>query len=118
MLPQVYQALFNDAAVSAIVANRIYRHANAPQSVSKPYIVWSLVGGFAENQLSDVPDIDLLPIQIDCYHQTDVGIVDLAKAVRDAIEPLAHMINIPINERDEETKLYRISIEFDWWLSR
>jgi len=118
MLPQVYQALFNNGTVNAIVSNRIYRHGNAPQGVGKPYIVWSLISGVPENTLSETPNIDRLPIQVDCYHQTDVGIVDLAKAVRDAIEPLAHMTNIPINLRETDTKLYRITLEFDWWLNR
>lgn len=118
MLPPVYQILTSNSAVNAIVANRIYRHSNAPQGVTKPYIAWGLVSGIPENNLSDLPNIDRLPIQVDCYHQTDVGIEELAKAVRDAIEPLAHMTNIPINEREQDTKLYRITLEFDWWLDR
>jgi hypothetical protein len=118
MLPQVFQALFNNVAVNAIVQNRIYRHDSAPQGGLKPYITWGLISGVPENTLSELPKIDRLPIQVDCYHQTDAGIVELAQAVRDAIEPLAHMTNIPINTREEDTKLYRITLEFEWWLYR
>lgn len=118
MLPPVFQTLTNNSPVNAIVADRIYRHSNAPQGVNKPYITWGIISGVPENSLSDIPDIDRLPIQVDCYHQTDAGIEELAIAVRNAIEPIAHMTNIPINERETETKLYRITLEFDWWLKR
>lgn len=46
------------------------------------------------------------------------GLIDLAKAVRDAIEPYAHMVAIPFNSRDTETRLYRMTLQFDWWHHR
>jgi hypothetical protein len=77
-----------------------------------------MIGNVPQNTMSEVPQIDAVSIQIDCYHQSPTGVIDLATAVRNAIEPYAHITNIPINERDAETKLYRIAIDIDWWYSR
>lgn len=118
MLPPVYTALKEDTSVSAIVGNRIYRHGNAPQDVTRPYVTWFLVTGTPENTLCDRPDVDRMTLQIDCWHQTDAGIELLADSVRDALEPFGHVTGIVINERDQETKLYRIGIQMDWWLNR
>jgi hypothetical protein len=57
-------------------------------------------------------------VQIDCWHATSAGVVQLATAVRDAIEPHAHITGYPINAKDTETQRYRIGLQLDWWLSR
>ncbi len=118
MLPPIYTTLHNNNAVSTIVSNRIYRHGNAPQDTTKPYVTWNLINDDPENNLSDLPPVDRCTIQVDCWHQTDAGIETLAIAVRDAIEPHAHMTGIPIDNREIETKLFRISLQFDWFLDR
>lgn len=118
MLPPVAQTLSDSSALVALVGNRIYRHDRAPQKPDRPYVTWYLLSGEPTNTLSEVPGIDRLTIHIDCWHTEDRGIVALATAVRDAIEPYAHCTVIPINEREAETKLYRISLQFDWWLNR
>ena len=120
MIPPLYAALAAAPAVTAIVGSppRAYRHGSAPQDTTRPYITWFLLAGVPENELSDVPGIDRCTLQVDCWHQTDAGIEALAVAVRDAVEPLAHCTAVPINTREAETKLYRIALQFDWWLSR
>jgi hypothetical protein len=121
MLPPVLQTLKASAAVKAIVGTnppRIYRHGSAPQDASNPYLTWFVVTGTPENTLSELPLVDRVGVQIDCWHQTDAGVVALAEAVRDAIEPVAHMTAMPVNLREPETKLYRIALQFDWWLDR
>jgi len=127
MFPPVFQTLKASADVTNIVGTnppRIYRHGSAPQrdvndnTPLQPYVTWMVVTGTPENQLSDVPLIDRVTVQVDCWHPTDKGIVPFAQAVRDAIEPTAHMTAMPVDERDPETKLYRIALEFDWFLDR
>jgi len=122
MLPPVFQTLKASAAVKNIVGTnppRIYRHGAAPQDADKPYITWALAGASPENQLSGLPPIDAMIVQVDCWHQTDAGIEALAQAARDAIEPFAHLTGIPINQREiSSTKLYRIALQFDWWHHR
>jgi len=120
MLPTVYAWLKASTAVKAIIGNtpRAYRHGEAPQDTTKPYVTWQIVSGSPENNLSESPPIDRITIQVDCWHLTDAGVESLAEAVRDAIEPHGHMTGIPINLRETETKLYRIGLQFDCWQSR
>jgi hypothetical protein len=126
-LPPVFQALKASTAVKAIVGTnppRIYRHGAAPQvpngqPITDPFITWALAGATPENQLSGLPPIDAMIVQVNCWHTTDAGIELLAAAARDAIEPFAHLTGIPINQRElGATKLYRISLQFDWWHHR
>jgi hypothetical protein len=118
LLPPIFALLKAAPAVVAIVAAKIYRHGIAPQGTVAPYIVWSVISGVPENNLSDAPPIDRMTIQVDCYHATDAGIETLATAVRDAIEPAAHMTSMPINQRETDTQLYRIGLQFDYFLAR
>lgn len=126
MLPPVFQTLKLSEAVKAIVGTnppRIYRHGSAPQRpdglpLEQPYITWFAVTTSPDNTLSELPASDRIPIQIDCWHQTDAGIEALALAARDAIEPYAHMTGTPFDGREPETKLFRIALTFDWILYR
>ena len=115
MLPPIYTWLKASNAVKNIIGTtpRAYRHGDAPQDTTKPYVTWALVGGVPDNELSSVPVSDRYTIQVDCWHNTDKGVEDLAEAVRDAVESHAHMTSMPINGRDAETKLYRIALQFD-----
>jgi hypothetical protein len=38
--------------------------------------------------------------------------------VRNAIEPYAHMTGAPIDQRDADTKLWRMALQVDWWMPR
>lgn len=118
MLPPVFQTLKASAAVKDIVGTnppRIYRHGAAPQNTDKPYITWQLISGVPENNLSDLPPVDRQSVQVDCWHQTDSGIETLADAVRDAIEPVAHMTAAITDLREPETRIFRISLAFDFF---
>lgn len=121
MLPAVFQTLKASAAVKAIVGStnpRIYRFGSAPQDIPAPYVTWFLVVGVPENNLSDPPPLDVMSVQIDCWHQSDVGCDALADAVRDAMELVCHMTAIVVNLRETETKLYRIGMQFDVFTGR
>ena len=119
MLPPIFHWL-KTAQVQAIIGTppRAYRHGSAPQDTTRPYVTWQLISGIPDNTLSELPKVDRLSVQVDCWHQTDTGIEQLATAVRDAIEPYAHMTGIVINLREPETKLYRIGLQFDIWQGR
>jgi hypothetical protein len=120
MLPPIFQTLKSAGAVTAILGAtpKVYRHGSAPQDVVAPYVTWSVIAGVPENNLSSTPQIDRLPVQVDCWHTTDTGIEALAVAVRNALEGVCHMTGILLDEREPETKLYRISLQFDYWLPR
>ena len=120
MLPLIYSWLKAAPAVTAILgaAPKVYRHGSAPQGAVAPYVTWSVISDAPENNLSELPPVDRVTVQVDCYHTTDPGIEQLATAVRNAIEPHAHMTGMPINEREPETQLYRIALQFDCFLYR
>ncbi len=113
MLPLVYPVLTGDAAVGALVGTRVYRHGTAPQDVTAPYVTWSAPAGLAENAFEGA-QADVWRIQVDCWSDGDAQVEALAHAVRAAIEPHAHLGSYIANERDFETKRYRIGMIFDW----
>ena len=119
MFPPVNQVLKAAPAVYALIGDRVYRHGAAVQGAALPYVTWFLVSGDPELNLSENPLVDKCTIQVDCFDPTDSGIEALAKAVRDAIEPHACLVSVPIDDRDSPaTKLYRVALQFDWWLNR
>lgn len=118
MLPPLYAVLMDSTAVTDIIGTRCYPFGEAVQDTDKPYVVWQIIAGLPDNNLSDAPSIDSLSIQVDCYHQSPTGINTLAVAVRSALENVAHITGYPVNEREPDTKLYRIALELDWWYSR
>lgn len=118
MLPNVYQTLRENSTVQSIVGTRIYRHGSAPQNVEKPYITWVLASGMPENNISSTPCFDKDMVQIDCWSETDEGIETLAYAVRQALDSKLIVNRIMINTRENDTKLYRMSLEADFIVSR
>lgn len=125
MLPVVFPLLSAAGAVTAIIGTnpvRAYRHGYAPQNVVAPYVTWAVISSVPQNALDEVPRVDAASVQIDCWSVNtgtgSTGIETLAKAVRDAIEPHAHMVSGPTDSRDAETGRYRISFTFDFWQSR
>lgn len=120
MVPPIFQLLKASPAVTAILgANpKVYAHGEAPQGTKAPYVAWFCIDVAPEHTLDAVPDMDRVPVQLDCYHADDAGAEGLARAVRDAIEPNACMTGRPIDGRDPATKFYRIALQFDFLLAR
>lgn len=120
MLPKIYMALMNDAAVVALIGNRAYRHGRAPQNVSYPYVTWNIPGGDATLPFTQT-DADQFRVQVDCWSNTDSGangVENLAKTVRTALESYAHLVAYTNDERDPETQAFRFGFAFDWWYPR
>jgi hypothetical protein len=125
MLPRVFQLLKASSAVKNIVGTnppRIYRHGSAPQrpenATPEPYITWQLIAGVPENNLSDPPPVDRMSVQVDCWHPTDPGIEVLAAAARDALEVAGYMTSMLVDLREQETQLYRMSLQVDFFNGR
>ena len=120
MLPPVYATLAADSGILDLLGDppRISRHGRAPQDSARPYVTWGLVVGVPENTLSEAPGIDRCTVQVDCWSLDSSDAVELAQAVRDVIEPEAHMTAVIVDEREAGTKLYHIAMQFDWFLSR
>jgi hypothetical protein len=125
MLPPVFAPLKTSAAVKAIVGTnppRIYAHGDAPPHDERvaqvPYITWQVISSAPENQLSGTPTTDHDIVQINCWHPTAQGVRLLAIAARDACEPVAHQTGMPVDQRDVETRLFWIALQFDWFDDR
>lgn len=118
MIPPVFATLSAATPVTNIVGDRIYRHGDGVQDVPRPYVTFYVLIA-PENTLSELPAIDKVSVTVDCWSPSDAEVEALATAVRDAIEPLAHMVNTLIDNRDRQnTKLYRMTLQFDWWNPR
>ena len=110
-----------DPAVTALLGTspvRLFPFGMAPAGVAKPYAVWQQVGGSPENYLMGVPDIDSVTLQVDVYATTTSSAKAVAAALRDAIEPVAHVVAWRGESLDAETGNYRVSFDVDWWQGR
>ncbi|WP_028627656.1 tail completion protein gp17 [Metapseudomonas resinovorans] len=121
MFAPLFQVCAADAAVQVALGNnpvRLYPFGEAPQNVARPYAAWQGIGGAPENFLSQRPDIDRFAIQVDVYADTATAARNAAKALRDAIEPHAHITRWGGESRDPVTNHYRVSFDVDWWTPR
>lgn len=121
MRPPVPEYLLASTEVAALVGTnpvRIFRDV-APQDTARPYVVWSVIFGAAENYLAQRPGIDNFRVQIDCWGDDEAQVEDLARAVRDALEG-QRVVMIGINSAlpDFETSLRRYSFDWSFWVDR
>lgn len=123
MFAPIYKTL-NTAAVQTIVGNppRIYSSGHAPQGVVAPYITWFVVATDPYEQLSGVPDGDNDAVQIDCWagpaDDQELVCVNLARAVRDALEAAGQSCRVAVNHREDDTRLFRVGLQVDFIHSR
>lgn len=121
MTPAVFAMLKDDAGVAAQFgagAARVYVPGDVPEGATTPYASWQTISGTAENYLSERPDMDAFRVQFDVYASTRPAAKVAAEALRDALEPHGHQISFNLDERDDTTKLYRMSFDFEFWQSR
>lgn len=125
MLPNLFP-IFRDAPeITDIIGTspvRFYRHGEAPQNVTAPYVTHLAVDVVPELILQGTPPIDSCRVQISCWSDNSgtgsSGIVTLATAVRDAIEQYHHVLVMRDMGRDFETQRYRIDLDVSVWLHR
>ncbi|WP_129937637.1 tail completion protein gp17 [Escherichia coli] len=97
---------------------RIYPFGIQDDNVVYPYVVWQNITGSPENYIAQRPDADFFTLQVDAYADTVDEVIAVATALRDAIEPHAHITRWGGQERDQETKRYRYSFDVDWIVNR
>lgn len=122
MIPDVRAILAASSPLVAIVGDKIYRTAAAETAagtpVPPPYVVWSIVAAIPENNLSELPDTDNARIQIDCYSDSQPQARAMAQATQAAIEAVTHVIFGPTETKEDDTKLWRWSMDASFWNSR
>lgn len=124
MNPPVFALLTADATVLALLSATgspstapVFDSGYAPEGVST-YVVWAIVSGVPENYVGDRPDLDAVRVQIDTWAPTRPACLALAQAVQFALETESHQVSLNLDERDELTRLHRLSMDFEFWLSR
>lgn len=120
MIPPIYPVCAASAAVQAELGNppNLWPFGEAPEGVTDPYAVWQVITGAPENYINQVPDMDSYSLQVDVYGKTGESVTDVAKALRDAIEPHAHITSWGGQSKDPETKRYRYTFSVDWYKPR
>jgi hypothetical protein len=122
--PPIYPAVASSPACVALLKSgtgpiRFYQFGiNEEQPQTYPYAVWQRVGGLPENYLGQTPDIDSFTVQVDVYAKSADQARTVATALRDAIEPVAHVTGWFGESRDPDTKNYRFTFQTDWWTPR
>jgi hypothetical protein len=117
VVPPVQSTLLAAAAVTAIVGQRVYQSI-APQDITQPYVVWSVVTSAPGNNLSETPEYDDQRVQIDCWSTNQSQARQLGQAVRDAIEVYTHIVYGPWNDYEPDTKLHRWSMDAEYFQDR
>lgn len=121
MYPPVFAVCYAANPVKALLGTapmRLFLFGEAEQGTQKPYAVWQVISGVPENFLNQAPDTDSFTIQIDIYADTAASARNVAAALRNAIEPHAHVSAWRGESRDPETKDYRFLFEIDWIVQR
>lgn len=121
MIPPVFDILKASTAVKALVGNnpvRVFPFGSAPQNVTRPYATYSVFNGQPENYLDQVPDIDNMGTQIDVWADSVSSCEAVSVAIRNALEPSAHMTSFSGNDRDPETRLFHCRMDFDFFEGR
>jgi hypothetical protein len=121
MYPLIFDTIKVSGSVTTLLGAspvKFYQFGVAPQDVAIPYAVWQIVGGSPENYLGDNPDIDSYLIQIDVYAAAATSARAIAEALRNAIQPVAHITAWRGESRDPDTTHYSYSFDVDWFQSR
>lgn len=114
MAPNIFPAISSSVSVTSLIGTspvRFFPFGDAPQNSQLPYVVWQTVSGSPENFLGDLPDLDSYTIQVDVYAANAQSARDVAEAIRDAIEPIAHVVGWNGESRDPDTRNYRYSFD-------
>jgi hypothetical protein len=122
MTPAIFAIVAASPACVALIGAppqmRFYSFAEATQLAKRPYAVWQMVTSVPANYLGRLPDTDDARIQVDIYADTQAAADALALAIRDAIEPHAHMIDASDRARDPVTRAYGYLLEFEFFTPR
>lgn len=119
MLPNVFPVL-NTPEIRSYVGSpaRIYDFGSAPHDVAKPYITFWNVSGNPYDQISGAPCSDFDTVQIDIYAGPQEGgraqVRELARLVQSALDNAGIANRLIIQSRDNETRLFRVSLEADF----
>jgi hypothetical protein len=122
MTPPIFSIVAAWPACTALLGTppkmRFFEFGEADQGSAQPYAVWQLITGTPANYLGQLPDNDDTRIQVDVYASQPLVARALAIAIRDAIEPHAHMVNYAQRARDATTRNFGFLMDFEFFTPR
>ena len=121
MIPVLFTILNSSSSVKALLGSdplRVFPWGEAPPAVTRPYATYAVFSGNPQNTLGDVPEVDIDGTQINVWGDTGTSTDAAARAIRDALEPHAHMISYESASRDKETGRYNSLMSFDFFTER
>jgi hypothetical protein len=102
--------------LAALVSGRCYP-LTAPDPVTKPYIIYSVISDVQENGIGGFAGISNQRMQVDAYATSYGAVKTLAASIKTAMSTAA-FTNIHLSSQDlheSDTQLYRISMDFSIW---
>lgn len=120
MTPTIFQIISATTSVTDLLGTnpvRFFPWDQAPEKSGKPYATYTYQG-LPENTMDKVPQIDDFDTQVDVWAQTGAECLNVAIAIRDVVEPLAHMTSFGQALREPGTELYRLRMNFDIFTPR
>jgi hypothetical protein len=121
MIPPIFDLCLASPAVIALLGSnplRLFSFGLAEDGVAKPYATWQTISGSPENYLGDLPDADSWVVQVDIWALNANQTLDIARAMRDALEPDAYITGWGNQSFEPETMLYRYNFTVDFIVNR
>lgn len=115
----VEATIFN--ALKHLVANRVYPDI-APESVRRPYITYSQVGGKSVNFMSaDLPDKRNSRFQFNVWADSRLDATKVAKQIDETLRQVKALqttvLSEPVATVEPETRLYGTRQDFSFWFA-
>lgn len=117
MLPPVYATLMADATVASMTGGRIRQDVGNPDE-GAPYIVWRLLSAVPEPTTHRRAPADRCSISVDVFASDEAERETLTRAARLALEPHGPILNIQSLGKEQDTRLWRMTFDMDWYINR
>lgn len=123
----IFNILSNDSNVTNIVSGRIYP-TRAFNNAALPYVVYSQISNEPQNEKGRAATVDIATYQVSCFAKDYSQAVDLADAVRKALEKQSGTFNgVDVEDIvvegsnevfDEDQGVHHIPIDFGLFIKR
>jgi hypothetical protein len=118
VIPNLTALLTANGAVHAICGDNVFRTFKDKAGDVGPFIVWQIISGVPENNLSDLPEFDDARIQVDAYALSQATARQLSAAAQAVLEQLGYVVLGPTEDHEDETLLWRWSFDWEVWSAR
>lgn len=123
MTASIFDIIKSTPSITALIGVpphcRFWPWSEAPQEGKQvPYATHGVYNGIPANTMDKLPEVDNKGTQVDVWAATAASCKELATLIRDTLEPYGHMTAFDDSVRDPETKLFRIHMDFDFFVDR